>query len=224
MERLRVFGAGGGAAFAVLVVIAFAIAPGPSSAHGETVVRYYSAHGTAVAWQAALVGIAVVLFIWFAEIFAAFVSGGSAALVGAAVTAALYLVTIGCWEALGETYNRTNFIDLGSEDFGDAHVLYDAGVGAAHLAHITTAAYVGSTAVAILASGASWRWLGWIGIVFAPVSLVCGLIVLASESHWSDDLGTVVFLVFLAWVFATSVWLVLAMRRGHLVAPAAASS
>lgn len=219
MEKLRLFGAAGGGVFAILVVIAFAIAPGPSSAHGDTVVAYYSAHGTAVAWQAGMVAVSVVLFIWFAETFAWVLSSGSAAIVGAAVTAALYLVAIGCWETLGETYNGVNVLDVQSDSFGDAHVLYDAGVGAAHLAHITTAAYVGSTAVAILASGASsWRWLGWIGVVFAPVSLASGLIVLASESHWSDVLGTVVFLAFLAWVFATSVWLVLALRRRSVAA------
>jgi hypothetical protein len=222
VERLRLFGAAGGAVFAILVVIAFAIAPGPSSAHGETVVEYYSSHGTAVAWQAAIVAVSVVLFIWFVETFAGFLSAGSAAVVGAAVTAALYLVAIGCWEVLGETYNGVNFVDVQSESFGDAHALYDAGQGASHLAHITTAAYVGSTAAAMLTSGATWRWLGWIGIGFTPIALISGVIVLASESHWSDVLGTVVFLAFVAWVFATSVWLVLAMRRSEVAAAATA--
>jgi hypothetical protein len=220
MEMLRLFAAAGGAVFAILVVIAFAIAPGPSSARGDTVVEYYSAHGTAVAWQAGLVAVSVVLFIWFAETFAGVLSSGPAAIVGAAVTAALYLVAIGCWETLGETYNGVNLVDVQSESFGDAHALYDAGVGAAHLAHITTAAYVGSTAVAMLASGAPWRWLGWIGIGLTPIALLSGLIVLASESHWSDVLGTVVFLAFVAWVFATSVWLVLAVRRGSFATAA----
>ena len=44
-------GAAGGALFSALVVIAFVIAQGPSSARGDTVVAYYSEHGTAVAWQ-----------------------------------------------------------------------------------------------------------------------------------------------------------------------------
>jgi hypothetical protein len=205
---------------AILVVIAYAIAPGPSSANGETVVRYYSAHGTAVAWQAALVGISVVFFIWFAETFAGFLSAGPVAVVGAAVIAALSLVTIGCWEVLGETFNGVGFFEVGSEDFGDAHFLYDAGVGAAHLSHVVVAAYVGSTAVAMLTSGASWRGLGWIGIGFTPLSLISGLIVLASESHWSDVLGVVTFLAFLAWVCATSVWLVRAMRQSDFRAAA----
>ena len=73
----------------------------------------------------------------------------------------------------------------------------------------------------MLTSGALWRWLGWIGIGFTPISLISGVIVLASESHWSDVLGTVVFLAFVAWVFATSVWLVLAMRRSEVTMAAA---
>jgi hypothetical protein len=47
--------------------------------------------------------------------------------------------------------------------------------------------------------------------------------VLASSSDWSNVLGTVVFLAFLAWVFAVSVMLALAMRRGTIPVHAADS-
>jgi hypothetical protein len=57
MTGLRFFGAAGGAIFAVLALIAFAIAPGASSANGVAVLDY-AAHGTATLWQAGLVGIA----------------------------------------------------------------------------------------------------------------------------------------------------------------------
>ena len=50
MERLRLLAAMAGAAFAVLVVGAFVISPGPSSASGVVVVEYYAAHGTAAVW------------------------------------------------------------------------------------------------------------------------------------------------------------------------------
>ncbi len=113
-------GAAGGALFSALVVIAFVIAQGPSSARGDTVVAYYSDHGTATR-----------------------TSAGALTVVGAAVTAALYLVAIGCWESLGETFNGRDALDVSREDYGDAHFLYDAGVGATHMAHFTTAAYVG---------------------------------------------------------------------------------
>ena len=202
--------------FAILVVIAFAIAPGPGSARGDDVVAYYSKHGTAVAWQAAIVGVALVFFIWFSETFATSTAAGSLTVVGAAVTAALYLVAVGCWEVLGETFNGSNLLEVPSESLGDAHFLYDAGNGAAHMAHFTTAAYVGSTAVAILASGAPWRWLGWVGIVLTPICLLEAVLGLASQSGWSKVLDTVVFLAFLVWVLATSVWLVHALQRRGL--------
>lgn len=206
-------GAAGGALFSALVVIAFVIAQGPSSARGDTVVAYYSEHGTAVAWQAAIVGVAIVFFIWFAETFATRTSAGALTVVGAAVTAALYLVAIGCWESLGETFNGRDALDVSREDYGDAHFLYDAGVGATHMAHFTTAAYVGSTAVVILASHASWRWLGWLGVAFAPVCLLEAIVGLGSQSGWSDDIDALVFLGFLVWVFLVSVWLVRVIRR-----------
>ena len=194
MERLRLFGAAGGAVFAVLVVIAFAIAPGPSNAHGDTVVEYYSAHGTAVAWEAGDRRRLVVLFIWFAGTFAGFLSAGSAAVVGAAVTAALYLVAIGCWEALGETSPASTSRRAG-EARGRPRTIRRGSWRITSGAHHDRGLF-GSTAVAILTSGARWSWLGWIGIGFPPISLIGGVIVLASESHWSDALGTVVFLAF----------------------------
>jgi hypothetical protein len=216
MERLRLFGAAAGAVAAIVGLVALFISPGPSSAHGATVVAYYSAHSTATFWQATLAAFAFVLFIWFAETFAGQTSSGSVAVVGAAVTAALYLVTIGCFEVLGEIYGGSGGTDLSE---GDAHALYAAGVGAAHLAHFTTAAYVASTATAILASSAQGRWLGRIGIGFTVVLLVSAVIVLESQSHWSDVLGAIVFVAFLIWVFAASAWLVLAMRRGAVAMP-----
>ena len=60
MARIRLFGAAGGAVFAVLTLVAFLIAPGPSSANGVTVVEYYTEHGNAAIWQAVLAGFGIV--------------------------------------------------------------------------------------------------------------------------------------------------------------------
>jgi hypothetical protein len=219
MDRLRLFAAAGGAVFAIVTLVAFAIAPGPSSTDGETVVEYYAAHGTATLWAASLVGFSVVLFIWFAETFAGQTSSGSAAVVGAAVTATLYLATVACTEVIAEIYDGADLALLTSEDYSDAHVFYVVGQGTGHLAHFAAAAFVGSTAVAILTS-MKWRWLGWIGLGFTVVRLISAGIVLGSHSHWSDVLGIIVFVGFLAWVFATSVWLVLGMPRRRAPVPA----
>ena len=45
------------------------------------------------------------------------------------------------------------------------------------------------------------------------VRLISALIELASNSQWSDAVASVGFLAFLAWVFAASVILVVAMER-----------
>jgi hypothetical protein len=212
LERLQLVGASSGAAFAVLALVAYLLSTGPSSGDGVTVVEYYSTHETATLWQAALVGVAAICFIWFAETFAGRMPLAPAGLAGAAVTAALYLVAIGCSASLGEIYGGTDAVDVSSEGYSDAHVLHVVGVGAAHMGNFTAAAFVGATAAAMLASGAPWRSLGWVGIGLAAFRLISALIELASTSQWSDAVAIAGFLTFLAWVFAESVMLMLALR------------
>jgi hypothetical protein len=224
MQRLRLVGAVGGAAFAVLVLAGLAIAPGPSSARGVTVVQYYSAHGTAALWQAALLGFALVCFVWFAGAFAGWAdrpSSGPAVMVSAAVLAALYLVAVGCWESLGENYVGVEVSSVASEGFGDAHLLYDVGVGATHLANFMDAAFVGATAAVLLTAAAPWRRLGRIGIGLTLVQLINAPLQIFAGSDWSDAVGAIVFLALLAWVFALSAVLVVSMRRTAVPGPAA---
>ena len=173
--------------FAILTLIAFLIAPGPSSANGVTVVEYYTAHGDAAIWQAVLAGFGIVCFLWFAGTFAATLPSANAVLVSAGAMAAIYLVTLGAWEALAETYKDVDIVDVPSEGYGDAHVLYDVGVGAAHLASFANAAFVGATAVALL-SGAvvRWRRLGWVGVGLTVVWLINAPLQIFGTSDWSD--------------------------------------
>ena len=221
--RLRLLGASSGAAFAILAFVAFAINSGPSSGAGLTVIEYYSAHGGATAWQAALVGMAAICLIWFAETFAGHTPLGPVGTVGAAVTAALYLVAVGCWNILGEIYGGTDISAIPSERYGDANVLYDVGVGAANMGHFAAAAFVGATAAAMLASGAPWRLLGCLGVGFAGFRLISAVVKIASTSHWSDVVAIAGFLTFLAWVFIASTLMVVEMRRGTALVPQAAA-
>jgi hypothetical protein len=212
MARIRLLGAAGGAVFAILTLIAFFIASGPSSANDVTVVEYYTAHGDAAIWQAVLAGFGIVCFLWFAGTFAAAMSPANMVLVSAGAMAAVYLVTLGAWESLAETYKDVDIVDVPSEGYGDAHVLYDVGVGAAHMASFADAAFVGATAVALLTSVAPRRRLGWIGVGLAVVWLINAPLQIFSASDWSDAVGVVVFLCLLAWVFALSVILVMSLR------------
>ena len=137
----------------------------------------------------------------------------------AAGTVALYLVAIGCATILGEIYGGVDPVDVSSEGYSDAHVLHVVGVGAAHMGNFAAAAYVGATAAAILVSGGPWRPLAWLGIAVAAFRLTSALIELTSTSHWSDTVAIAGFLAFLAWGFAASVMLVVALRRGTALVP-----
>jgi hypothetical protein len=209
----RLLGAAGGAVFALFSAFGFAISPGPSNAGGAAVVQYFATHRTAALWQAVLVGFAAVGFIWFAETFSAWTSFRSAPVVGAAVTAALYLVAVGAWESLGETYGGTAFIDIPHSAYGEAHVLFDVGVGAIHLANFAAAAFVGTTAAAMSDWPGAGRLIGRVGIGLALVQLVNAPFQIAATSHVSDLVGNVVFVAFVGWVLAASLVLVTAIRQ-----------
>jgi hypothetical protein len=216
MGRLRLLGAAGGVWFAILVLAGVAVGSGPSSAKGADVVAYYSTHKTATLWQAVLIGFAFVFFIWFAETFSRRMVAGPGVIAAAAVTASLYLVAIGAWESLGETYGGIEIVP--DESYGDAHVLYDVGIGATHMVNFSAAAFVGAAAVAMLTATGGKGLIGRIGIGLAALQLANAPLQIMATSHWSDVVGFIVFLAFLAWVVAASASLTAALRRSRLSA------
>jgi hypothetical protein len=221
VERLRLLGAAAGIVFAVVAVVAFAIAPGPASGYGPTVVAYYTAHGTAALWQAVLVGLAVLLFIWFAVTFAEQLVAGPLSIVFAAVTASLFLVTVAAYETLGEVYRHVNVIDVSSESYAAAHAVYDVGDGAGHLAAFIAAGYTASTAVVFLSSAFPLRRLGWIGITLAGLQLLNAPYQIFAMSHRSIVVGSIVLIAFIAWVAVISIVLVISLRQSRTAAPVA---
>ncbi len=222
LGRLRLAGAVSGAAFAILAFVAFLLAPGPSSSDGVTVVEYYTTHASRTFWAAALIGLAAICLLWFAETLTRLMSSAPLGVAGAAATVALYLVAVGCWEILGEIYGGVDIVDVPSAGYENAHTLQVIGLGAAHMGNFAAAAFAGSITAAMLASGARWRSLGLAGIAFTAARAISALIELASKSHWSDVVATAGFLTFLAWVFIASTALLVAMRRGFAAIPAAA--
>jgi len=219
MNATRTTGALSGAIFAVLTLVAFLFNPGPASTDGVTVVEYYAGHDARTLWGAAVVGVAIVCFAWFAETFARRTPSGAAGVVGAAATIALYLVAVGCWEILAEIFGGVDIVNVPPEGYQTAHVIQDVGVGAAHMGNFAAAAYIGATAFAFLGSPASRRLLGWLGIVIAAYRLFSAVVELASNSRWSDAVSTAGFLAFLAWVFAASVALAFTGRRATALVP-----
>lgn len=223
MERLRLLGAAAGAVFSILIVIAFVIAPGPSSAADGKVIDYYTAHGDAAIWQAVLAGFGLVGFVWFVAVFSGWSPVGPAVLVSAAGMVALYSVTLGSWEGLGENFKGVDAISVSSDTYRDAHFLYDVGVGAAHMASFMDAAFVGATAAALFTTPVPHRRLGTVGIAFTLVYLINAPLQILGTAGWTDAVGTIVFLGLIAWVFVLSIVLVLSLRRGATAAPAAAA-
>jgi hypothetical protein len=213
MERIRLLGAAGGAVFAIVTVVAFVIAPGPSSAADVKVIEYYTAHGNAAIWQAVLAGFGIVCFVWFAAVFSRWSPAGPAVLVSAAAMAALYSITLGSWETLGENFKDVDLVDVTSETYRDAHFLYDVGVGAAHMALFMDAAFVGATAAALFTTAVPRRRLGAVGVVLTGVLIVNAPLQIFGTADWTDAVGAVVFLGLLAWVFVLSVVLAVSLRR-----------
>ena len=190
------------------------MAPGPSSANGVTVVEYYTAHGDAAIWQAVLAGFGIVCFLWFAGTFAATLPSANAVLVSAGAMAAIYLVTLGAWEALAETYKDVDILSTFRAKATATPTSFTTSASAPHtLASFANAAFVGATAVALL-SGAvvRWRRLGWVGVGLTVVWLINAPLQIFGTSDWSDAVGAGIFVSLLAWVFALSVILVMSLR------------
>ena len=221
MERLRLLGAAAGAVFAVVIAVAFAIAPGPSSAGDVKVIEYYTEHGDAAIWQAVLAGFGLVCFVWFVATFSGWSPAGPAVLVSATAMIALYSVTLGAWEGLGENFKGVAIVSVSSETYRDAHFLYDVGVGAAHMALFMDAAFVGATTAALFATAVPRRRLGAIGICLTVVFLINAPLQIFGTADWTDAVGTVVFIGLLAWIFVLSIVLVVSLRRPAVAVPSA---
>lgn len=221
MERFRLLGAAAGGVSAIVIAIAFAVAPGPASAADAKVIDYYTAHGNAAIWQAVLGGFGLVCLLWFATIFLAWSPVGPAVLVSAAAMTALYSVTLGAWESLGENFKGMNAFDVGGETSRDAHFLYDVGIGAAHMALFMDAAFAGATTAALFTAAVPWRRLGAVGIALTAVLLVNAPLQIFGTANWTEAIGTVAFLALLAWLLVLSVVLVVSLRRSAAAAPVA---
>jgi len=209
--------------FSVVIVVAFAIAPGPSSASDVKVINYYTAHGNAAIWQAVLAGFGLVGFVWFVAVFSGWSPAGPAVLVSAAGMVALYSVALGSWEGLGENFKGMDTIDVSTETYRDAHFLYDVGVGAAHMASFMDAAFVGATTAALFTAAVPRRRLGAVGMLFTVVYLINAPLQIFGTASWTDAVGTVVFIGLLAWVFALSAVLVISLGRDAAAARNAAA-
>jgi len=69
---------------------------------------------------------------------------------------------------------------------------------------------------AVLTARRPGRLLGLVRAALGVVQLVTRPFQIAATSHWSEVFGGVVFVSFLVWVVAASVWLLSRTRQGSL--------
>ena len=213
MGPVRLLAAFSGAAFAVLVVAALAVPGATPVPHNTTVVEYYSAHGTTTLWKTALIGLALVCFVWFAGTFARSMSAGATVQISAGATAALYLAAFACFASLSRTYAGVEPTTVPSEAYRDAHTLYDAAVGLTLVANFMSATFVAATSASLMAAAAPWRRLAGVGVGLALVHLINAPLQILTSADWADVVGAVVFITFLAWTCGLSVVLAVSIRR-----------
>ena len=222
-EWLRVASAAGGAAFAVLALIAFLLALGPDDTTGIGILDYYVKNDAAVKWQAMLFGVAAIGFFWFFGTFARNVRAadearryGGVILASAAATAALYFVGITGWLALAYSYGDASSV-AGADPsaFGDAAVLWNISDAAFTLSNFPAATLLLAAAFVILASPLLPAWSGVAAAVVGAFLIVQGAVQIIADADFLDTAGIVAFVAFIVWVFVVSVILTRAVIRGE---------
>ena len=198
-----------GIGFVVLLIVGFALfgdAP-KVDASGRDVAAFYDDHSGRILTAVPIIGIAFVLFIWFAGAIAnALRVAGQGRL--AATTIALAGAIAGLQfvvQALGATL-ALNVAQAGDEGVTQALNTFtwsaDA-LGAFLLAGFAAAATVGLRRAAIVPP-----WFGWVGAVAAVLVALRGT-TWASDGFWSPSGGYlyVILVAGLGWVVVTSVLL-----------------
>lgn len=218
-------GAAGGIVFVVLLIVVQAALPsqpdlGDSS---EKVTMFYLHHHRAGLIGGILIGLALVAFVWFlGSLTAAIREAGEGRL--AAIAFGGGLLAIGM--AMVGTVITTALafrIALDSPDMVKG--LFDMQFIALTLIGFPVAVLVEATAVAALRTRILPQWYGWTGTLAALALLFSGG-ALAHKGFYAPDgaYGLITLFVFLVWMLATSILLILRAPAAEPVrAPAAAA-
>lgn len=202
--------AGTGVAYVVLAIAGFFFLPDPPqpSTSNEGLLAYFSTKTEELSFQVFFFALAGISFLWFIGTLASALrraedgpSGLAAITVTAGATAnAVFLAGMVCWSALAASADTIL-------DQGVARGLYDLGRYAYTLSGVPAAAFVLAVSLGTLRTRFLPTAVGWGGLVLA---LVLVLDVAGATIGNDDDFGptgtygVVTFLLFLAWVFVTS--------------------
>jgi hypothetical protein len=205
--------AGTGVAYVVFAVVGFFFVPDPPqpTTSNEGLLAYFSTKTEELSFQVFFFALAGISFLWFIGTLAGALrraEDGPTGLAAIAVTAgatanAVFLAGMVCWSALAASADTIL-------DQGVARGLYDLGRYAYTLSGAPAAAFVLAVSLGTLRTRFLPVAVGWAGLLLA---LVLVLDVAAATIGDDDDFGptgsygVITFLLFLAWVFVTSLFL-----------------
>jgi hypothetical protein len=206
--------AGSGVAYVVFAIIGFFFVPDlpqPSTGN-EALLAYFAAKTEELSFQVFFFALAGISFLWFIGTLAGALrraedesTGLAAIAVAAGATAnAVFLAGMICWSALAASADTIL-------DQGVARGLYDVGRFAYTLFGAPAAAFVLAVSIAALRTRFLPSGLGWAGLILAAVLIVAvaGATIGDNEDFGpTGTYGVVTFMLFLAWVFVTSLLLV----------------
>lgn len=210
--RWAAYEAASGAVFAVVALVAFLVATGPSdTSSAQSIFRYFAQNDSRVEWQAALFGVAAVFLLWFASAlasaFRARDGGRYAGLLLASTAGAVALYSAGVASLLALA------IDVGPADSGTpsdfgltaTRVLWNLGDATFTMSNFAAATVLLAAAAGVMTTRVVGSWVAWASVVAGAYLLVNGVAQALSNSDFVSTMGTIALLVFLAWAFVASV-------------------
>jgi hypothetical protein len=205
--------AGTGVLYVLFAIIGFFFVPDlpQPSTPNEQLLAYFAGKTEELPYQVFFFGLAAISFLWFVGTLAAALrraeehtTGLAAIAVAAGATAnAIFLAGMVFWSAMAASADTIL-------DQGVARGLYDAGRFAYTLSGLPAAAFVLAVSVGALRTRFLPAAVGWAGVLLVVVLV---LDVAAATIGDNDDFGptgsygVVTFLLFLTWIFVTSLLL-----------------
>ena len=205
--------AGTGVAYVAFSIIGFFFVPDPPqpSTPNEELLAFFATKTDELSFQVFFFGLAAISFLWFIGTLAGALrraEDGPTGLAAIAVTAgatanAVFIAGMVSWSAMAASADTIL-------DQGVARGLYDVGRFAYTLSGLPAAAFVLAVSLGALRTRFLPSGVGWAGLLLAVVLV---LDVAAATIGDNDDFGPtgswglITFLLFLAWIFVTSVLL-----------------
>jgi Domain of unknown function (DUF4386) len=198
----------GGAVFAVLIIVAGFLPGSPPKTSDSTakIAKFVNDNAGAIRWQAFVGALATVALLWFLGAVWRVLrraEGGNPRLTVVAVVGAVFAAVMG---AVGSVMLASLGI-VGAGGTGSPATLRFAYVLSTNLAFavvVGVAVFLAAFSVVIVRTGAYPKWLGWVGILIALISVVAAAAVSSTRDVFMV-LGFVAFLGSTLWLIVISI-------------------